>query len=213
MDGVVDATELWALDACKALPRVQLAYPIMSMDEPHVVFFILCESFYERKHGDTTEWLILVDTRSKTIRSVRRYDQGRGYFRGRIFLPSGLSDYFNSSPRCSDGAASSVSKSRSTMFIVNEEEELRDDGGRDLEAAAASPEETTILAVLGEIPGLAREDMLKAYSILSHDSNGRRFRSLLGLPVNLRKEWLLMEIKTSEACSVCSACTANLQHG
>ena len=25
------------------------------------------------------------------------------------------------------------------------------------------------------------------------------------------KDWLLMEIKTSEACSVCSACTANLQ--
>jgi hypothetical protein len=39
-------------------------------------------------------------------------------------------------------------------------------------------------------------DELKAYRILSHD-NGRRFRSLLRLPENLRKDWLLMEIKAS----------------
>ena len=101
---------------------------------------------------------------------------------------------------------------RSSTVIVNEEQEqLREDGRNLKAAAAASAEETTILAVLQEIPGLAREDMLKAYSILSHDSNGHRFRSLLGLPVSLRKDWLLMEIKTIEACSVCSSCTANLQ--
>jgi len=210
MDAMVDATELWALDAAKALPRAQPAYPIIvSADEPHLVFFIVCESFYtKRKYAsDTTEWMILVDTRSKTIRSVRRHDRGCGDWRGRIFLPSGLSDYFNSSPRCSDvAAASSVSKSRSSVVIVNEEQEqLREDGRNLKAAAAASAEETTILAVLQEIPGLAREDMLKAYSILSHDSNGRRFRSLLGLPVDLRKDWLLMEIKSSEACSVCNA--------
>ena len=99
------------------------------------------------------------------------------------------------------------------MVTVNEEQRLGEDDGRNLKAPAASAEETTILAVLQEIPGLAREDMLKAYSILSHDSNGRRFRSLLGLPVDLRKDWLLMEIKSSEACSVCSACTANLRRG
>jgi len=215
MDGVLDATELWALDAAKALPRAQPAYPIIvSEDEPHLVFFIVCESFRTKKNaGDGTEWMILVDTRSKTIRSVRRYDRGCGYWRGRIFLPSGLSDYFNSSPRCSDvaAAASSVTKSRSSVVTVNEEQRLGEDDGRNLKAPAASAEETTILAVLQEIPGLACEDMLKAYSILSHDGSGRRFRSLLGLPVSLRKDRLLMEIKTSEACSVCSACTANLQ--
>ena len=185
MDAMVDATELWALDAAKALPRAQPAYPIIvSEDEPHLVFFIVCESFYtKRKYAsDTTEWMILVDTRSKTIRSVRRYDRGCGYWRGRIFLPSGLSDYFNSSPRCSDvaAAASSVTKSRSSVVTVNEEQRLGEDDGRNLKAPAASAEETTILAVLQEIPGLAREDMLKAYSILSHDSNGRRFSHFWG---------------------------------
>ncbi|CAL4989300.1 unnamed protein product [Urochloa decumbens] len=213
MDGMLDATELWDLDAYHGLPRVQLAYPIVSMEEPHVIFFMVCESFYVKKRGDETKWLLLVDMKSKTVRSVYRYDEGMGFFHGRIFIPSSLSGYFNSSPSCGD-CASSVSKSNMSSdepppLVTVNEHQLKEDSTK---LKAASPEET-ILATLQEIPGLAREDMLKAYSILNHDSNGRRFKSLLGLPMDLRKEWLLMEIKTSESCSVCSACTANSQLG
>ncbi|CAO2152979.1 unnamed protein product [Urochloa humidicola] len=113
MEGMVDATELWALDAYHGLPRVQLAYPIVSKDpdEPRVIFFVVCESFYGKEHGDKTEWLILVDMKSKTLRWEHRYDQGLGYFRGKILLPSSLSDYFNCSQSCSDGQEASVSKS------------------------------------------------------------------------------------------------------
>ncbi|CAO2141033.1 unnamed protein product [Urochloa humidicola] len=59
---------------------------------------------------------------------------------------------------------------------------------------------SVILAAFLEIQsyGLDRDDLLKVYSILSqHD--GRRFRSLLGLPKTLRKDWLLMEIKATES--------------
>ncbi|CAN6374384.1 unnamed protein product [Urochloa humidicola] len=210
MDGMVDATELWALDAYKGLPRVQVVHPIVSLDEPHVIFFMVCERLYVKGDGDKTECLILVDMKSKTLRSVYRYDKGMGSFRGRIFLASSLSGNFNSSPTCSDGA-SSVSKSNMgsveellPLIIVNEQK-LKDVDS----SCKLSSREEVILAALQEIPRLALEDMLKAYSILNHDSNGRRFKSLLGLPMNLRKEWLLVEIKTSEACSVCSACTAN----
>ncbi|CAL4994963.1 unnamed protein product [Urochloa decumbens] len=213
MDGMLDATELWALDAYnKALPRVQLAYPIVSLDEPRVIFFMVCERFYVKEHGDRTDWLILVDMKSKMLRSVCRYDQGRGFFRGRIFHPSSISDYFNSSPSCSDGASSSVGKrsidseARPPSVIANQQ--LTDSISN---SKAASTEEM-ILAALQEIPGLAREEMLKAYSILIHDRNGRRLRALVALPMILRKDWLLMEIKTSEACSVCSACTADCQY-
>lgn len=69
MDGMVDSTELWGLDTYKSLPRVQLARPIVSMDEPHIIFFILCERFYSKDYGDRTVWLVLVDTKRKTIRS------------------------------------------------------------------------------------------------------------------------------------------------
>lgn len=57
-----------------------------------------------------------------------------------------------------------------------------------------------ILAVFHEIPsyGFAHGDVLKAISILSSDT-GRRFKTLLKLPMSMRKDWLLMEIKASEA--------------
>ncbi|CAL4994961.1 unnamed protein product [Urochloa decumbens] len=192
MDGMVDATELWALDAYKALPRVQLVNPIVSLDEPHVICFMVCERFYVKEHGDRTEWLILVDMKSKTLRSVCRYDQGRGFFRGRIFHPSRLSDYFNSTQSFSDGASSSVGKrSMATepppSVIANQQ--LTDNTSN---SKVASPEEM-ILAALQEIPGLAREEMLRAYSILIHDQNGRRLRALMALPMT--QDWLLMEIK------------------
>ncbi|RLM68863.1 hypothetical protein C2845_PM17G12410 [Panicum miliaceum] len=59
---------------------------------------------------------------------------------------------------------------------------------------------SAISAVLQEIPsyGMDRDDMLRAYSILGQD-NGCRLGSLLGIPKNLRKDWLLMHIKADQA--------------
>lgn len=54
----------------------------------------------------------------------------------------------------------------------------------------ASPEE--ILESLKEIPDLARADFPRAYGILTRDD--RQFRSLMVLPMDMRKEWSLMEI-------------------
>ncbi|CAO2147935.1 unnamed protein product [Urochloa humidicola] len=201
MDGMVDATELWALDAYKRLPHVQLAHPIVSLEDPNVIFFMVCERFNKRKRSHKNDRLILVDMKSKTLRSVCRYD-GRSFIPGRIFFPSSVSDYFNSS-RIWSVAKRGVDSEPPLLVIANQK--LSDNTAN---LKVTSPGET-ILAALQEVPSLAREDVLKAYSILSHDSNGRRFRSLLGLPLSMRKDWLLMEIKTSEACSVCSACTAN----
>jgi hypothetical protein len=52
---------------------------------------------------------------------------------------------------------------------------------------------------LQEIPsyGLG-PDEVKAYRVLNSD-NGRRLRSLLRLPKDMKKNWLLMEIKASYA--------------
>ncbi|PUZ67837.1 hypothetical protein GQ55_3G466000 [Panicum hallii var. hallii] len=41
-------------------------------------------------------------------------------------------------------------------------------------------------------PRLARADLLRAYSALVRDD--RKFRSLMALPEDMRKEWLLMEV-------------------
>ncbi|XP_062217184.1 uncharacterized protein LOC133917289 [Phragmites australis] len=53
-----------------------------------------------------------------------------------------------------------------------------------------SPEE--IFEALQEIPDLAHEDILKAYPVLTSDE--RKFKSLMALPMDMRKDWLLMQI-------------------
>lgn len=77
-------------------------------------------------------------------------------------------------------------------------------------SGVASPDE--IFAALEEIPELFRDDLLRAHSLLCSDNGDRRFKSLLRLPMTLRKPWLLMEIKASEARSVWCACRAELQN-
>ncbi|KAM3196701.1 hypothetical protein ACQJBY_072414 [Aegilops geniculata] len=57
------------------------------------------------------------------------------------------------------------------------------------------PEPTSsesIFKALEEIPDLARTDVLRAYSTFIRDD--RQFESLMALPMNMRKDWLLMEI-------------------
>uniref|UniRef100_A0ACD5Z2N4 Uncharacterized protein n=2 Tax=Avena sativa TaxID=4498 RepID=A0ACD5Z2N4_AVESA len=49
-----------------------------------------------------------------------------------------------------------------------------------------------IFKALKETPDIARTDMLRAYSSLIRDD--RQFESLMALPVDMRKDWLLMEI-------------------
>lgn len=54
---------------------------------------------------------------------------------------------------------------------------------------ATSPRE--ILEALKQIPDLTRADFLRAYGSLIRDD--RQFESLMVLPVDMRKDWLLME--------------------
>ncbi|XP_048537822.1 uncharacterized protein LOC125516399 [Triticum urartu] len=55
---------------------------------------------------------------------------------------------------------------------------------------SSSPE--LIFKALRGIPGLARTDILRSYSALIRDD--RRFECLMALPMDMRKDWLLMEI-------------------
>ena len=55
----------------------------------------------------------------------------------------------------------------------------------------ASPE--AVVAELKRIPDLSRDDFLKAFNILRR--NVFEFRILVAFPMNLKKKWLLKEIK------------------
>lgn len=58
------------------------------------------------------------------------------------------------------------------------------------EPKSACPKE--IFAALQAIPNLARDDLLRAYCILT--SSDRKFECLMALPMDMRKDWLLIEI-------------------
>ncbi|KAJ1256506.1 hypothetical protein BS78_K012100 [Paspalum vaginatum] len=175
---------LWALDAYKGIPRMPLRCPIVSMDDgdPHVIWFLVCR----------TGFLILVDTRRKDILSV--YRQSDGLSRDSL-LPSRVSYYFDSNPSSGKGE-SSVTKGPMDMIpspVVGDSAEASR-----TEFVEPGLQLSAILAVFQEMAsyGLDRDDMLKACSIL-RQNDGRRFRSLLRVPKNLRKDWLLMEINAT----------------
>ncbi|CAN6362482.1 unnamed protein product [Urochloa humidicola] len=140
--------------------------------------------------------------------------QGTGSNGWQHLLPSSVSDYFNSeaSSLKPDSAQEQAVPSLAGKGHSGVELQTNESSGAPMQALeeAASPE-AMILAALEEIPGLDHDDMLKAYRILCYDDSGHRFRSLMGLPMSLRKGFVLLDIKGSEACLICSACSAD-QH-
>nr|CAB3491123.1 unnamed protein product [Digitaria exilis] len=103
-DGTMDTTQIWAVDRYKSLPlpHVRLEFPVVSLDEPHAICFVVCEDHHV-KNGDKTTWRIMVDMRSVTLRSAAfRYPEERWHNAGyRLLVPSRVSDYFNSEPSSS----------------------------------------------------------------------------------------------------------------
>jgi hypothetical protein len=75
------------------LPCVELHYPSVSIDDPHVICFVVCVDNQERSEN----WRIMVDMRSKTLRSAFRHTEV-WYISHQQFVPSGASAYLNSKP-------------------------------------------------------------------------------------------------------------------
>ena len=150
--------------------------------------------------------------KSKKLLSIRYYDESQcqtwGVHYGDDYLPSMISDYFNSNGKyTSHNATTSINDLIVTNYLPQSSHK-----GLKVVSSEVQVSDEEIFAALEEIPDLGCDDLLKAYSILSHDIGQHRFRSLLGLPMSLRKKWLLIEIKSREASSICSACAANMQH-
>nr|CAB3491121.1 unnamed protein product [Digitaria exilis] len=105
-DGTIDATQIWDMDGYKgfSLPRVELELPVVSLDEPHVICFVVCEDRHVVGDGDKTIWMIMVDMRSGTLRSAFRYPEEWGYVGRHLLLPSRVSECFNSEPSSSGGS-------------------------------------------------------------------------------------------------------------
>ncbi|TVU02294.1 hypothetical protein EJB05_52203, partial [Eragrostis curvula] len=160
-DGIMDATELWALDAYKSLPRVQVGYPVVSMDEPHVI----CFRVFHKK-----AWLIMVDMRSKMLRSVYSLPKREEGYYGKLLLPSKVSYYLNSCP----GSGRQTHVEPQTIAIPDKQLTYNASNSELLSSGCNTSAEpwahaSEILVALEEISsyGLDGDDMRKAISILS----------------------------------------------
>ncbi|CAL4989139.1 unnamed protein product [Urochloa decumbens] len=135
--------------------------PCVSMDEPHVICFMVCEDYHVDR-GDKT-FVIMVDMRTKTLRSVFRYS-GRDCRGRQLLLPSRVSKYFNSKP--SSGRLG-PSEAQTVPSVANN---ITDNVGTPVCKSPDTPIQASslakILAAPKEIPGLDRDDMLKAFRIL-----------------------------------------------
>ncbi|CAM0144625.1 unnamed protein product [Urochloa decumbens] len=164
-DGTTDATDLWPLDGYKGLPCVQLDYPIMSMDEPHVICFMVCED-YHVDHGDKTVFVIMVDMRSKTLRSIFCYPEGREYHGRQQLLPSRVSSQYFNSKQSSGRLGMSGAETVPSLANNISDNDLGRPACKSPDAPIQASSLGWILAALNEIPGLDRDDMLKAFHIL-----------------------------------------------
>jgi hypothetical protein len=68
-DCVLHFDELWALPGYEGLPRVTPEFPVLSMDDDDAVCLMV-----RTPATDRTIWMIKVDTRSKNLLSVVRYN-------------------------------------------------------------------------------------------------------------------------------------------
>ena len=73
--GVVDSDELWSLPGYGGVPRIRPEYPIVSLDDPDVLCFMVHKIGHhmEDVDGDHAIRMIEVDTRRKALWSVVRY--------------------------------------------------------------------------------------------------------------------------------------------
>jgi hypothetical protein len=186
--GVVDCEELWSLPGYHGvIPRIKPQYPIVSLDDPDVLYFMVCKNIYHTGvEGDLGTWMIEFDTRHMELRSVYYNDSNDSRFIFSLHLmASTISQYFDPSFHTHTPARQ---KYTDLEAPVNPSKLT-------LPRVLASPEE--MLATLQEIPDLEGDDMLKAYAVLAWDESQLTFRSLLSFPMHMRKDYCLLIGKLS----------------
>ncbi|CAL4985590.1 unnamed protein product [Urochloa decumbens] len=80
-DGEIDCEELWALPGYEGLPRADVQCPVVSLDDPDIVCFLV--SNYEFvSYEDYKVWMIQLNVKTKTLLSVVQFakEPWRAYY-------------------------------------------------------------------------------------------------------------------------------------
>jgi hypothetical protein len=181
---VVDCHELWSLPGYHGIvPRIKPKYPTVNPDDPNIVCFMVRKTCYDKGvDGDLGTRLIELDTRRMELRSTYYYEPEFYFFFH--FVASTVSQYFDAS-----------SPSHTPARLIDADLEVP---ARPLKLSfpkVASLEE--MLATLQEVPDLALDDMMKSYGVLASDKSQFKYRSLLALPMDMRKGFCLLIAKLS----------------
>ncbi|CAO2141029.1 unnamed protein product [Urochloa humidicola] len=124
-DGKIDAAELWASGTYKGLPRLTLGDPLVSVDESHVVRFVMIEDLHTCLE-EKQLWKVMVDMRSKTIQSFLSQPGVPEQEYCDTVIPSNVSCYLNSCPTSSSHGMLN-SKGQSKMEIERSPVHVRDE--------------------------------------------------------------------------------------
>ncbi|VAH98445.1 unnamed protein product [Triticum turgidum subsp. durum] len=185
---MVVSDELWSLPGYGGVPRIRPEYPIVSLDDPDVLCFMVHKIGHhmEDVDGDHAIRMIEVDTKRMELRSVVCYDDDDDFSSPPEFIPSMISQYLDASSRSSRPPAKRHEQAPTTAAatIINRL------NSSDNKAVMASPGE--ILAALREIGDLASDDMLRTYSVLACDVSQFKFKLLLALPKDMRNGYCLL---------------------
>jgi hypothetical protein len=92
--------QLWAMEGYGYLPRSVPQCPLVSLDDPHILYFVVTGRPVTVSSGpalsdETATWIVTLDILSKT---VLRYDDIEGFpsdniFNGSEFFPSKFTNY------------------------------------------------------------------------------------------------------------------------
>jgi hypothetical protein len=68
-DGEIDCEEVWTLPGYEGLPRANLECPVVSLDDPNVVCFLVSNRYFAT-YEDQQVWMIQLNIKTKTLLSV-----------------------------------------------------------------------------------------------------------------------------------------------
>ncbi|CAM0874642.1 unnamed protein product [Alopecurus aequalis] len=181
-DCVVDSGELRALDTYRCLPLLPMGFSVVSIDDPDVVCFRVSEHWHEAR------CVVMIDMRIKSFVGSAPMATTAPF--AEIFLPSQVSSYFYTSPDSGNQASPASERRRNKDTALPR---AVDTGVTEVPLATdcVVSRDQVILASLQEIPGLSRDEMLRAYSVLACDDR-RRYQTLLAVPMDMRKDYCCM---------------------
>jgi hypothetical protein len=85
-DGEIDGEEIWALPGYEGLPQAIPQWPVVCLDKPNVVCFLV--SNYHFTRDDEKVWMVQLNIKTKTLLSVVQLTSNNDYWREYYHLPA-----------------------------------------------------------------------------------------------------------------------------